>query len=170
MKALSGYAELFWLMAKNWKNVENRSRPLPLTLAFYLPVRIYLHASKSDYVKRSIKDKNFIFAHLNSEQWAEFCAVEWGKYRGCIIGEITITKQMRKFSYLESDHIDMGSQMKEIALLNAAGDPCRSPWYFGPYGYAVEKGVLYDKPIPCRGKLWFFTPDIPVGAGEVKEV
>jgi len=163
MKALSGYAEWFWLMAKNWKPVENRKYPLPRSIACDLPVRIYLHASRSDHAQNS-NDLGLIYSILAAtpERWWEFCNVDWAKYRGHIIGEITITKQMRKFQYTEVDYIDIGSQQKELEILEREREPCISPWFFGPYGYAVEDGVLYDKPILCRGKLGFFKPDIDI--------
>jgi hypothetical protein len=48
MKALSGYGEWFWLLAKGWKDVENRDWSLFRYIKpSELPVRIYLHASKT---------------------------------------------------------------------------------------------------------------------------
>ncbi|MDP2729147.1 MAG: hypothetical protein Q8O55_01535 [Dehalococcoidales bacterium] len=134
MKALSGYAEWFWLMAKNWKDIENRN--WPLTRYFKrsdLPVRIYLHASKKP---ASYEEKMFIRSRLTPEQWLEFRAVDWGKYRGHIIGEITITDEVT---------------MDDIGL-----KATHSPWFFGPYGFVVKDGVLYEKPLACRGSLGFF--------------
>lgn len=162
MKALSGYAEWFWLMAKNWKNVENRAKPLPRDMSVNLPVRIYLHASKSEHVQQSLfpDDLVFIREHLTTTQWAEFSQVNWKALRGMIIGEITIIKQMRKHSYVEADHVDIGSQQKELELMIASGEPYMSPWFFGPFGYVVEDGILYNNPIPCRGALGFFEPKI----------
>ena len=162
MKALSGYAEWFWLMAKNWKNVENRTRPLPKEMATSLPVRIYLHASKSEHVQHSLfpDDLVFIREHLTPVQWGEFCQVDWKLLRGTIIGEVTITKQMRKQHYIESDHVDIGSQQKELELMIANNEPYMSPWFFGTFGYVVNDGTLYEKPIPCKGKLGFFEPNI----------
>jgi len=164
MKALSGYAEWFWLMAKNWKNVENRPKPLPRDMAFNLPIRIYLHASKSNHVQHGYDELDFIKRHLTPEQWFEFCSIDWTKFRGNIIGEITITHQMRKHSYRESDHVDLGSQQKELEIFMANADPCVSPWFFGLFGYAVKDGCLYEELIPCKGKLGFFEPDIKAGA------
>ena len=54
---------------------------------------------------------------------------------GAIIGEIDITGCV--------DHSD-------------------SPWFFGPYGFTLANPVLYDKPIPCKGMLRFFEPDIDI--------
>lgn len=36
-----------------------------------------------------------------------------------------------------------------------------SPWFTGPYGFVLANPVLYEKPIPCKGRLGFFEPDIP---------
>ena len=138
VKALSGYAEWFWLMAKNWKPVENRK--WPLTRYFKrseLPVRIYLHASMTVTPKGEI---DFIQSLLTVEQRQEFSAVDWKKYRGHIIGEITITDEVT------NDEIGMAIT--------------HSSWFFGPYGFVAKDGVLYSEPIPCKGQLGFFKVDI----------
>jgi hypothetical protein len=36
----------------------------------------------------------------------------------------------------------------------------KSPWFTGPYGWVLANPVLYDKPIPCKGKQGFFIPEI----------
>jgi len=153
MKALSGYAEWFWLIAKNWKDVENRNWSLPHEIAMNLPYRIYLHASKTP---ATYDELNFIDTILINEppKLDEFLLVDWTKYRGHIIGETTITRQMRKFQYTEADHIDMGSQMMEARLL--VDDPCRSRWFFGKFGFVCSDSILYGKPVPYRGQLGFF--------------
>ena len=136
MKALSGYAEWFWLIAQGWKDVENR--PWPLTRYIKpgeLPLRIYLHASKT---KASQTEIGFIEAQLakrNFKKLEEFLAVDWTKYRGAIIGETTITRPYRE------------------------GDS--SPWYFGPNAFWVKDSVLYEAPIPYRGQLGFFPVNLP---------
>ena len=138
MKALSGYAEFFWLMAKNWKDVENRNWPLTRYIKrSELPVRIYLHASKTATSK---KDVAFIKSKLTAEQRREFEAVDWGRYRGKIIGEVTITDEVT---------------FKDIGM-----KATHSPWFFGEYGFVVRDGVLYERPMPCRGQLGFFEVDL----------
>ena len=37
-----------------------------------------------------------------------------------------------------------------------------SEWFCGPYGFVLEDVVAYDEPIPCRGRLGFFRPDLPL--------
>ena len=138
MKALSGYAEWFWLMAKNWKDVENRD--WSLTRYFKgdkLPVRVYLHASKRPASKEEIA---FIRSKLAPAQRQEFDKVDWGIYRGTIIGEITITS--------------------EVTMDDWGLPTTHSPWFFGTYGFVVKDGELYDRPIPCRGQLGFFPVEL----------
>lgn len=127
--ALSGYAEWFWLMAKNWKDVENRDWSLfryfkPMDL----PVRVYLHASKT---KTPDDELNFICDQLSPSEFSEFRRVDWPKYRGHIIGEITF--------YNDVTYSD-------------------SKWFFGEHGFLAHSGELYEHPIPCKGMLGFFKP------------
>jgi hypothetical protein len=138
-RALSGYAEWFWLMAKNIKPVENRKWSLTRYIKrSQLPIRIYLHASKTPARNADIA---FIVRQLNMEELIEFNAVDFNSLRGCLIGEITV--------------------VDEVTAEDVGMDVTHSPWFFGPYGFMVEDGLLYDKPIPYKGKLGFF---------EVKEV
>jgi hypothetical protein len=164
MKALSGYAEWFWLMAKNWKDIENRSWHLPAT--FQLPQRIYLHASKT---KPSYDELNFIDTILISDitKFEEFHQVDWNKYRGMIIGEITIIRQIRKNTENPKSTIgyggiySIGDQQAELEYLKREAPEYFSPWFFGEFGFVVKSGVLYDKPIPYKGRLGFFEISIP---------
>jgi len=141
MKALSGYAEWFWLLAKNIKPIENRNWSLH---RFFdreeLPVRIYLHASKTPASKDDI---TFIRDKLYPEQLKEFDSINWKEYRGAIIGEITITGEV---TLVESGILADDKGLQAVY----------SGWFFGIYGFVVEKGELYAKPIPYKGQLQFF--------------
>ena len=136
MRGLSGYKEWFWVIAKTWKDVENR--PWPLTRYIKpeeLPLRIYLHASKTPASQSEI---GFIEAQLAKQDFSqleEFLAVDWPKYCGAIIGETTITRPYRE------------------------GDS--SPWYFGPNAFWVKDSVLYEAPVSYRGQLGFFQVNLP---------
>ncbi len=136
-KALSGYAEWFWLMAKNWKDAENRPWPLSrFVKPEQLPYRFYLHASKTPAKNDDLNFIETLLIQQDVDRLTEFLLVDWSKYRGCIIGEITAVREI---------------------------EPGDSPWAFGPHVFSVKDGVLYDNPIPCRGQLGFF--DAPVGIG-----
>jgi hypothetical protein len=120
-------------MAKNWKDVENRGWSLSRYFKpEQLPVRICLHASKTG---ASLEEIDFIRETLTREQWDEFAFVNFELYRGKIIGEVTVV-----------DEVGVG----HIRMTPS------SPWFFGPHGFFVRDGVLYDKPVPMRGQLGFF--------------
>ncbi len=141
MKALSGYAEWFWLMVKNIKPVENREWSLTRYIKIdELPIRIYLHASKTPAKRGEIE---FIIKTLEIPQLMEFQAVNWERYRGHIIGEITVIGEIEK-AYPRNVFIPDFSKYES------------SVWFFGKYGFVVKDGVLYDKPIPYKGQLGFF--------------
>ena len=36
-----------------------------------------------------------------------------------------------------------------------------SPWFVGPYGFILQNPILYDKPIPYKGRLGFFEVNLP---------
>jgi len=38
-----------------------------------------------------------------------------------------------------------------------------APWFVGKYGFVRENPEVYEKPIPCRGQLGFFRPEINLG-------
>ena len=138
MKAFSGYAEWFWLMAKNWKDGENRN--WSLTRYFKrekLPVRVLLHASKKPASKEDIA---FILSKLAPAQRQEFGMVDWGMYRGTIIGEVTITG--------------------EVTMDDWGIPATHPPWFFGTYGFVVKDGELYDRPLHCKGQVGFFSVEL----------
>ncbi len=33
-----------------------------------------------------------------------------------------------------------------------------SPWFEGPFGFTLADPVVYKTPVPCKGRLGFFTP------------
>jgi hypothetical protein len=53
---------------------------------------------------------------------------------GCILGSITVVGQVTQ---------------------------TQSPWFVGPYGYVLEYPEVLSKPIPYKGRLGFFKPEIP---------
>ena len=46
-----------------------------------------------------------------------------------------------------------------IATLSDCVEASSSPWFFGPYGFALEN-VRPTRFIQCKGALGFFTPDL----------
>jgi hypothetical protein len=94
------------------------------------PQRVYIHAGKSlaDMNKKTLA---WIHDRLDRQK-ADALMRAYGKLpMGAIIGEADITGCVTS-----SD----------------------SPWFVGPYGFALVNPVLYDKPIACIGRLGLFTP------------
>jgi hypothetical protein len=142
-KALSIRQPWSWLICRGYKDIENRgwkigSQQPPRFSAMVgdivLPCRVYIHASmsKSDMNEEVIL---WIKQRLNRIQRVIMAntLLNPGLYHGGIIGEVTIT--------------DCVTESK-------------SPWFVGKYGFVLSDPVLYDKPIPCRGQLGFFKPEI----------
>jgi len=130
-KALSLKQPWAWLMCAGYKDIENRDWPLPNN--FKLPQRIYIHSGKK------VDDEGAIWLWENRErlgilgcsnEWIEICNT-WSQ--GALIGELDIVGQLKHSS---------------------------NKWFFGKYGFLTANPMLYDNPIPCKGKLGFFTPEL----------
>ena len=52
-----------------------------------------------------------------------------------------------------------GAIIGEVDIVDCVTES-KSPWFVGPYGFVLAHPVLYKKPIPCKGKLGFFEPEI----------
>ncbi len=130
MKALSIRQPWAWLIAKGYKDIENRTWRLNHpSCAKNVPMRIYIHASKHRDNKESLGFIYKIFGADIPHQVFELSP----KFYGAIIGEVDI--------------IGCVSESK-------------SPWFIGPYGFILANPVLYDKPIPYKGQLGFFEVNI----------
>ncbi len=119
------------------KDVENRSWPLPSW--FTVPQRIMVHVSKRNDDIESVL--NFCVGKLKLP--ASSILMSYSKLlpKGAIIGEVDIVEC--KFRFGEEN------------------DNLYSPWHVpGQYGFLLKNPVLYEKPIPCNGRLGFFEPDI----------
>jgi hypothetical protein len=161
MRALSFRPPWGYLCATAAKDIENRDWPLPR--GFILPQRIYIHQSKTwdlgenrwdqaDFIRQRTPEHRrseiltymanmFSSYRANHRVPDNILAEEWGI--GAIIGEVDIIGQVHT--------TDIGHPAT------------KSPWFWGAYGFILRNPVLYDKPIPCRGMLGFFTPDIEKG-------
>lgn len=67
----------------------------------------------------------------------------------------------RRFGRMDRDASceDFGAIIGEVDITGCVTEST-SVWFAGPYGFTLANPVLYEKPIPCRGALGFFTPDI----------
>ena len=145
MKALSIRQPWAWLICKGIKDVENRTWWIhmpPLLNYPSTPKRIYVHAGKK--LDSSLLSWDFIRVRVADEIWQELRNMVFsGNLLGAIIGEVDIVGC--KYRYGDEN------------------DNLYSPWHeIGMYGLLLANPVLYDRPIPCKGKLKFFEPDIPI--------
>jgi len=146
MKALSIKQPWAWLICAGHKDVENRNWWIhmpPLLNYPATPRRIYVHASKTfdveGYEKLTLQSYD-----PDSPIGKAIEAITPIKFffRGAIIGEVDIVGC--KYRY--------GDENNNLY----------SPWHeVGMYGLLLANPILYDKPIPCKGKLGFFEPSIP---------
>ena len=139
MKALSLTQPMAWAIFHG-KDVENRSWLTKFR------GRIYIHASKGS----DKEHYNFIalsgIAVLLDEPLPELDDFE----HGAIIGEVDIIDCRYR-------HGDMN-------------DNLFSPWAMvGQYGFILANPIEYELPIPCKGMLGFFQPQINISE-EVKGV
>jgi hypothetical protein len=131
-----------WLIAKGYKDIENRNWFIGRKVAsgavnftVKLPIRIYIHAGKTfdlDSLQELIDGD---FGNLTDEQreYLNRNELTLETMCGAIIGEVDIT---------------------------ACVTESNSPWFEGKYGFTLKNPVLYPVPIPCRGQLGFFKPNI----------
>ncbi len=100
--------------------------------SFKLPQRIYVHTAKRD----DDFDSSFKWLCNLLKGAYGFILMHYSKGipRGALIGEVDVIDCVTK-----SDN----------------------PWFVGPYGFVLANLTVYKEPIPCRGKLGFFEPDIP---------
>ena len=119
------------------KDVENRSWALPA--GFTLPQRIMVHVSKREDDISSVMA--FCIGKLKFPAFPIIASYSKLLPRGAIIGEVDIVG----CKFRDPD---------ENANLY-------SPWHVpGQYGFLLKNPVLYAHPIPYKGRLGFFTPDI----------
>lgn len=107
------------------------NRNRPLPKEFKIPQRIYIHASKRDDSFEAVLDMCLKRIGLSVMSVLPMTSPKLG--RGMILGEVDI--------------VDCVTESK-------------NPWFVGPYGFILANPEPYEKPIPCKGKLGFFEPDI----------
>ena len=145
MKALSIKQPWAWLIVNGYKNVENRTWPLPRT--FEIPQRIYVHTgvSRSELNRKEVTAS--VLRIVSTSEGGEFMlALLRDMPLGSIVGEATIT--------------DILSPCAPNGLNEDTED---EPWYEGDpyYGFVLSNPSAYAKPIPYRGRLGFFEVELP---------
>jgi len=108
------------------------NRDWPIPASITLPQCIYVHVGKKPDDIRAVMD--FTIKKLGLPLISIIMSYSNLLPRGAIIGEVDVVECVTE---------------------------SKSPWFAGPYGFVLADPVAYKAPIPCRGKLGFFKPDIP---------
>jgi hypothetical protein len=58
-----------------------------------------------------------------------------------------------------SDNYVLGAIVGEVDIVDCVTES-KSPWFVGKYGFVLKNPKLYEHPIPCRGALGFFEPEL----------
>lgn len=53
----------------------------------------------------------------------------------------------------------LGAIIGEVDIVDCVLES-KSPWFAGKFGWVLKNPVLYDKPIPCKGKQRFFESEV----------
>ena len=126
--ALSVRQPWAWLICAGYKDIENRNWESKLNQ------RIFIHASKTHDTAAGYRAAFDTLRSIYGPSEAELVIVSYWtdakRCTGAIIGEADITGCVTKSG---------------------------SPWFAGRYGFTLANPTLYDKPVPCRGQLGFFT-------------
>lgn len=155
MKALSVKQPYAWLLLQRayeddsrqcLKPIENRRWPMPRTLV--LPQRILIHASLGfyDVSLSELKELMTLTQWLRCRTALHAIYSLWDLYR-------SDTKRLARFSYF-------GHILGSVAVTGQVTEST-NPFFFGPFGFAVEYPELLTKPMPYKGKLGFFEVNLP---------
>lgn len=127
MKALSVRAPWWWFILHGGKDIENRDWPTSFRGT------VYVHSSKW-WSLQQVREDSMEAVNISDESGGgDSSEIKWTQMKamgGCIVGTVDIVDCVSK-----SD----------------------SPWFFGRYGFVLANPVAFEKPIPCKGALGFFT-------------
>jgi hypothetical protein len=93
---------------------------------------IYLHVGKWWNTEAVCEDWDSM-AGIAKPDGTPLPAGRMNEYCGCIVGTVDI-----------------------VDCVTDSG----SPWFFGKFGFVLANPVAFDKPIPCKGALGFFNPEV----------
>lgn len=133
MKALSIRSPWWWYILHGGKDIENRSWVTAHR------GRILIHAS----------------SWFEPVEILDACIVAQRAYRrasGCAYGQ-----EVRPS--LAELKADSGAFVGSVDLVGAVRDHHSSPWFFGPCGLVLANPIVFDDPIPAKGRLSLFDVD-----------
>jgi len=76
---------------------------------------------------------------------------------GFCVGKLGLPAFSIIMSY--SKRLPRGAIIGEVDIVDCVQES-KSPWFVGKYGFVLANPQLYEAPIPCKGRLGFFEPEI----------
>ncbi len=67
-------------------------------------------------------------------------------------------EHIRRAGIVIPSDLPRGAIIGEVTITDCTGWS-DSPWFCGPYGFALEDALAYSQPVPYRGQLGFFSVD-----------
>ena len=144
MKALSIQQPWAWLICKGYKDVENRDWQTNMR------GRIYIHTG--------IRDDTNAYSSVMTHEKYGFDRKDVLRDAIFISAECSV---LLPKSFNRSDLV-FGAIIGEVDIIDCVTES-KSPWFVGKYGFVLRNPKLYKAPIPCKGRLGFFEPEITVG-------
>lgn len=161
MRALTLTQPWAGLVASGIKLIENRPRPMIGSEA--VGMRFAIHASREivpatyDRIAELAPELATLVHGDGRERWAFDVTQPWYKLSritSAVIAVATLDKEFRGGWTPEA--IAQHSDLLSFSTGEQLGDK-QVRWFFGPVGYALRDIVSLAEPVPCKGKLGFWT-------------
>jgi hypothetical protein len=85
------------------------------------------------------------------------------RYRGRVILHASRTmdeagvKYLREAGFPVPTDLPVGAYVGEVTIIECLPSAeCTSPWAFGPWCYILERPIVYETPIPGKGRLGLY--------------
>jgi len=88
--------------------------------------------------------------------------VDWHSQIAMLRGEIRIP--YRALKEMSKQFLALGAIIGEVDIADCVTEST-SPWFTGPFGFVLRNPQLYEKSIPCKGRLGFFEPSSTTEGG-----
>ena len=73
--------------------------------------------------------------------------------------ELRRVAHLRGFDLPGPGEVAVGAIVGEVDIVGCVTES-NSPWFVGPYGFILADPQAYSQPVPCKGRLGFFEPNL----------
>lgn len=156
-KVLSFSRPWDWLIVHEpFKDVENRKWPMSFVGCIYVHRAQSWDAVGYQWIQEHAEELRLPHGHPFWE-YAETERVN-ANPRGVIVGQVEIAGCMKKgeVEEIKAGRKSLGDKEKELQWMKEHWPQYFSPWFFGPYGFALKNPVAYDTGVLYRGARGIF--------------